>query len=56
MSYNFLEFATVCMEEAVYFWGGNLMSRILGPIIDFLTNDFYMVFPTVNSPFLGQDR
>ena len=40
VSYTFLEFGTVCMENAVYFWGKFLWSRILGPILSFLTNDY----------------
>jgi len=55
LSYTFLEFGIVCMENSVFYWGDFMWSRMLGPMISYGTNDFKYTTPYLPSPFPGQN-
>lgn len=52
-AYTFIEFGIVCMENSVYWWGEFMYNRMLGPMIAWATNDFYLKTPYLESPFPG---
>ena len=45
--YSFIEFTIVSIENAVYFVGPYIDTELLGPVISYMTNDFYMYFPVI---------